>query len=80
MLSLMSRSADDPVPARLVLSLDEAFRALEAMEDALTAMERGGLAPGLRDEMATVIRKVHGRLGLDEGRLGRDGIPGTPAR
>lgn len=24
-------------------------------------------APGLRDELATVIRMLHGRLGLDEG-------------
>jgi hypothetical protein len=25
------------------------------------------LAPGLQDELATVIRLLHGRLGLDEG-------------
>ena len=52
---------------RLVLSLDEAFRILEALEDSLSTMETAGLAPGLVDELATVIRALHGRLGLDEG-------------
>jgi hypothetical protein len=51
----------------LLLSLDEAFRVLEALEDSLLAMEESDLAPGLRDEVATVIRIVHVRLGLDEG-------------
>ena len=37
------------------------------MEDALLAMEEAAIAPGLRDELATVIRVLHGRLGLDEG-------------
>lgn len=58
-----------PVPPGLVLSLDEAFRVLEALEDSLSAMESAGLAPGLVDELATVIRILHGRLGLDEGGL-----------
>ena len=58
---------DDPVPAGVLLSLDEAFRVLEALEDALLAMEEADVAPGLRDELATVIRLVHVRLGLDEG-------------
>lgn len=58
---------DDPVPLGLVLDLEESFRVLEALEDALLALERGGLAPGLRDEVATVIRMLHGRLGLAEG-------------
>ena len=58
---------DDPVPTALVLDLDEAFRVLEALEDSLLALEDGALAPGLQDELATVIRSLHGRLGLDEG-------------
>jgi hypothetical protein len=58
---------DDPVPPGVLLSLDEAFRVLEALEDALLAMEEADVAPGLRDELATVIRLVHVRLGLDEG-------------
>lgn len=58
---------DDPVPRHVVLSLDEAFRALEAIEDARLALRERGAAPGLQDEMATVIRMLHGKLGLDEG-------------
>lgn len=42
---------------------------LEALEDALLEFERSGSAPGLRDELATVIRVIHRRLGLDEGGL-----------
>lgn len=57
----------DPVPSDLVLSLDDAFRVLEALEDAMLAMEEAAIAPGLRDELVTVIRLLHGRLGLDEG-------------
>ena len=57
----------DPVPPGLVLSLEEAFRVLEALEDALLSMEEANVAPGLRDEVATVIRLLHIRLGLDEG-------------
>jgi hypothetical protein len=58
---------DDPVPPGLVLDLDEAFRVLEAIEDARLALRELGAAPGLQDELATVIRLLHGRLGLDEG-------------
>ena len=58
---------DDPVPPGLVLDLDEAFRVLEALEDARLALRERGAAPGLQDELATVIRLLHGRLGLDEG-------------
>ena len=58
---------DDPVPLGLVLGLDEAFRVLEALEDALTELERRALGLGLQDELATVIRLLHGRLGIDEG-------------
>jgi hypothetical protein len=59
---------DDPVPPHLLLSLEEAFRVLEALEDALLAMEEAGVAPGLRDDsLATVIRLLHIRLGLREG-------------
>ena len=65
----MSQHGDDPVPLGLRLDLDEAFRVLEAIEDALAALEDAALAPALRDELATVIRLIHGRLGLDEGGL-----------
>jgi hypothetical protein len=61
---------DDPVPPGLVLDLDEAFRVLAALEEALLALERIGQAPGLRDELATMIRLLHVRLGFDEGGLG----------
>ncbi|HUY64779.1 MAG TPA: hypothetical protein VMV14_09735 [Acidimicrobiales bacterium] len=63
----MSEDGDDPIPPELVLGRDEAFRVLEALEDALLSIEEAGVAPGLRDEPATVIRLLHGRLGLDEG-------------
>lgn len=58
---------DDPVPRTVVLDLDEAFRVLEALEDARLALRERGAAPGLQDELATVIRVLHGKLGLDEG-------------
>ena len=58
---------DDPVPRTVVLDLDEAFRVLEALEDARLALRERGAAPGLQDESATVIRVLHGKLGLDEG-------------
>jgi hypothetical protein len=58
---------DDPVPPGLLFSLDEVFRVLEALEDALLVMEEADVALGLRDELATVIRLVHVRLGLGEG-------------
>jgi hypothetical protein len=63
----MSIFDDDPVPPGLILDLEEAFRVLEALEDALTELHRRQLAPGLRDELATVIHMLHGKLGLDEG-------------
>ncbi len=58
---------DDPVPRDVVLSLDETFRVLEAIEDSRLALREYGAAPGLQDELVTVIRMLHGRLGLDEG-------------
>jgi hypothetical protein len=58
---------DDPVPRTVVLDLDEVFRVLEALEDARLALRERGAAPGLQDELATVIRVLHGKLGLDEG-------------
>ena len=58
---------DDPVPRSVVLDLDEVFRVLEALEDARLALRELGAAPGLQDELATVIRVLHGKLGLDEG-------------
>ena len=51
---------DDPVPSGVVLLLDEAFRVLEAIEDARLALRERGAAPGLQDELATVIRMLHG--------------------
>ena len=60
---------DDPVPLGVLLDLDEALRILEALEDALLAFERRALDPGLCDELATVIRVLHVRLGFDEGGL-----------
>jgi hypothetical protein len=58
---------DDPVPRTVVLSLDDALRVLEAVEDARLAQHERGAAPGLQDELATVIRVLHVRFGLDEG-------------
>ena len=58
---------DDPVPRSVGLSLDEAFRVLEAIEDARLALRERGAAPGLQDELATVIGMLHGRLGLEQG-------------
>ena len=63
----MSRSDDDPVPPGIALNREESFRVLEALEDARLAMRDARLAPGLQDELATVIRIIHGRLGLEEG-------------
>ena len=51
----------------MVLNLDEAFRVLEALEDARFALREISVAPGLQDELATVIRILHSRLGFDEG-------------
>jgi hypothetical protein len=58
---------DDPVPRAVELDLDEVLRVLEALEDARLALLERGAAPGLQDELATVIRVLHGKLGLDEG-------------
>lgn len=63
----MSRSDDDPVPGGLVLNLYEAFRVLEALEDARLALREARVSLGLQDELGTVIRLVHGRLGFEEG-------------
>jgi hypothetical protein len=57
----------DPVPQGITLTLDDAFRVLEAIEDARLELAERGAAPGLRDELATVIQLLHGKLGLDEG-------------
>lgn len=54
-------------PASVTLNLDEAFRVLEALEDGLDTLRRAQLAPGFQDELVTVIRMLHGKLGLDEG-------------
>ena len=62
-----SEADNDPVPLGLVLDLDEAFRVLEALEDALRALEVTGSVLGLRDELATVIQVIHSRLGFGEG-------------
>lgn len=60
-------SSEDPVPDAVVLTLDEVFRVLEGLEDARLALRERGTAPGLQDELATLIRVLHGKLGLDEG-------------
>jgi nucleotidyltransferase/DNA polymerase involved in DNA repair len=57
----------DITPTVEMLSLDEAFRVFEAIEDARLALRERGAAPGLQDELATVIRMLHGKLGFDEG-------------
>jgi hypothetical protein len=61
------REDDDPVPPGLLLDLEEAFRVLEALEDARLTLRDSGAGPGLQDELATVIRIIHSRLGFDEG-------------
>jgi hypothetical protein len=63
----MDDGIDDPVPPGIVLDLDEAFRVLSALEAARLELRGIGAAPGLQDELATVIRILHGRLGFDEG-------------
>jgi hypothetical protein len=60
---------DDPVPLGILLDLDEALRLLEALEDARLALRDAGAAPGLRDELATMVNLLHGRLGFDLGGL-----------
>ena len=62
-----SESLLDPVPEGIGLTLDETFRVLEAIEDARLELTERSAAPGLQDELATVIRMLHGKLGLDEG-------------
>lgn len=57
---------DDAIPG-LLLNLDEAIRIFHALDASVTVLERSGLAPGLRDELATVIRIIVHRLGLDSG-------------
>ncbi len=49
------------------MSLDEAFRVLEAIEDARLELRERGAGLGLQDELATVIRMLHGKLGFNEG-------------
>ena len=66
-MSSAAPGGDDPVPPGLVLDLDEAFRVLEALEDARLALREVVAAPGLQDELATVIRMLHGSLSVDEG-------------
>jgi len=51
----LSEPSDDPVPRTVVLSLDDAFRVLEAIEDAGLALRERGAAPWLQDELATVV-------------------------
>lgn len=60
-------SDDDPVPLGIILDLEEALRVLEALEDARLALRNAGAAPGLQDELATMVNLLHGRLGFDQG-------------
>jgi hypothetical protein len=57
----------DAVPDGIMLTLDEAFRNLEAIEDARLELRVRRAATGLQDEFATVITMLHGKLGLDKG-------------
>ena len=57
---------DDPVPPGILLDLEEALRVLSALEDALDALIASGVALGLRDELATMIRLLHVRLGRED--------------
>lgn len=57
----------DPAPPAVVLSIFETFRVLEGLEDARLVLWERGAAPGLQDELATLIRMMHGKLGIDEG-------------
>lgn len=54
----MTPQHEDPVPAAVRLDLEEAFRVLEAVEDARFELSRADAAPGLRDELATVVRML----------------------
>jgi len=63
----MQPADDDPVPPGMLLDLDEAFRVLEALEDTRLALREATAGLGLQDELATVIRMLHVRLGFDEG-------------
>ena len=63
----MKDDDDDPVPLGLVLNLDEAFRVLEALEDARLELRARDVAPGFQDELVTVIRILHEALGFYEG-------------
>ena len=57
----------DPVPGHAVLTLDEVFRVLEGVEDARLELLRHGMALGLQDELVTIVRMLHDKLGLSEG-------------
>ncbi|MGH9109162.1 MAG: hypothetical protein ACRDY3_06845 [Acidimicrobiales bacterium] len=59
--------ADDPVRQTVALNLSETFRVLEAPEDGLDVLRRAPAELGLQDQLATVIRMLHVKLGLDEG-------------
>jgi hypothetical protein len=60
---------EDAIPPGILLDLGEALRVLEALEDARDVLRGQGLVPGLQDELATQVRVLHGKLGLDEGGL-----------
>jgi hypothetical protein len=60
---------EDPFRSGVNLDLGEALRVLEALEDARDALRQQGFVPGLQDELATMVRILHGKLGLDEGGL-----------
>jgi hypothetical protein len=57
--------SNDPVPPGILLDLEEAFRILSALEDALNALAVAGSAVGLQDELATMINLLHVRLGWE---------------
>lgn len=63
----MAPHDDDPVPLGIMLDLDEALRVLDALEESRPVLRTSGVGLGLQDELVTVIRILHGRLGFDDG-------------
>jgi len=61
----MGEVADDPVPPGILLDLEEALRILSALEDARDELLDRSIALGLVDELLTMIRLLHDRLGWE---------------
>lgn len=54
---------DEP-PEGIWINLDDALRLLSALEDSFTELSATETALGLRDELVTLIRVLHDRLGM----------------